>query len=342
MRKSTFRFLAVAAAATLALSACSAPAEEGSDMPGGAGNTPVTIAMATPSCLVFYPAYVAKEQGFFAENGLDVTIQGLNGSAAVLQAMLAGQADLGTPGAAPLILAQAQGENFKYFGNAAPGGLFQLVSPTESGMADASALAGGTIGVATADGNEVSFARAIMTAAGVAEGNYEILVVGEGGQAVAGFQRGDIDAYAASLDAVATIEYAGIPVDNITGTATSYLFGNGLAASAEFVDQSPEVLTSFGKAYKQAVDFSADNVDAVIEACAQYQPQEVEDRGYALALFEAIQSSLVSPDGDDFGYNNPAYWEQVVADVASTGDIEASDIVVSDLYTNEFVEGFNQ
>jgi len=338
-----FTFLTAAVAAALTLTACSGPASSGStgETAESAG-TPVTIAMATPSCLVFYPAYVAKEQGFFAEQGLDVTIQGLNGSAAVIQAMLAGQAQIGTPGAVPMVLAQADGENFQYFANAAPGGLFQLVSPAENGMANASALSGGTIGVATADGNEVSFAKAIMTAAGVAEGDYEILVVGEGGQAVAGFQRGDIDAYAASLDAVATIEYAGIPIDNLTGTATAYLFGNGLAATADYVTQSPEVLTSFGKAYKQAVDFSADNADAVFEACAEYQPQEVEDRDYALALFEAIKGSLISPDSDPFGYNNPAYWEQVVADVAVTGDIQADDIVVDDLYTNEFVDGFNE
>ena len=294
----------------------------------------LTLAHANPSCIIFFPGYVADTQGYFEEEGLSVTIEGLNGSGAVLQAMAAGQADMGSPGAAPTILAQASGQDVRYVANTAPGGLFQLVVPEESGITDASGLDGATIGIATADGNEKNIAAAILAAAGVTD--FDTLVVGEGATALAGFQRGDIDAYAASLDTVAYIENGGVPLNNVTGTATAYLFGNGIAARGDFIDENPDVIAAFLRAYERAINASLEDFDLVMEGCEQYSPQEAEDRGLSEALFNAIRDSLVSPDGDPFGYNNPEYWERVKQDLIDGGeDVEAVD--VSAVFTNDYL-----
>src|SRR5690606_35546924 len=59
--------------------------------------TQVTIAMPGTTCLANFPIYNGIEEGYFAEEGLDVRPQALNGSASVIQAMVAGQAQFGTP-----------------------------------------------------------------------------------------------------------------------------------------------------------------------------------------------------------------------------------------------------
>jgi NitT/TauT family transport system substrate-binding protein len=294
----------------------------------------LTLAHANPSCIIFFPAYVADTQGFFADEGLAVNIEGLNGSGAVLQAMAAGQADLGSPGAAPTMLAQAAGQDIKYIANTAPGGLFQLVVPESSGITDASGLDGATIGIATADGNERNIAAAILAAEGVTD--FDTLVVGEGATALAGFERGDIDAYAASLDTVAYIENAGVPLTNVTGTATAYLFGNGLAANADFIADNPEVVAAFIRAYERAVEASLADFEVVIQGCEAYSPQEAEDRGLSEALFNAMKDSLISPDGDVFGFNNAAYWELVKRDLIEAGEaVEGID--VNNVFTNDYL-----
>lgn len=294
----------------------------------------LTMAHANPSCIIFFPGYVADTQGYFEEEGLSVTIEGLNGSGAVLQAIAAGQAEMGSPGAAPTILAQASGQDVRYVANTAPGGLFQLVVPAETGITDASGLEGATIGIATADGNEKNIAAAILAAAGVTD--FDTLVVGEGATALAGFERGDIDAYAASLDTVAYIENGGLPLNNVTGTATAYLFGNGLAAAGDFIDENPDVVAAVLRAYEKAINASIEDFDLVMEGCEKYSPQEAEDRGLSEALFDAIRDSLVSPDGDPFGYNNPEYWELVKQDLVDAGE-DVDSVDVNAVFTNDYL-----
>jgi NitT/TauT family transport system substrate-binding protein len=333
-----------AAAGVLFLTACGGPAaQQAAEGPGtGDSLNELTIAMVTSSCLGFFAPYVAQEQGFFEDNGVELSIEVVNGSAAVLQAMLSGQADIGTPGALPVIQAQSRGEDVAYVANVNPGGVFALVTPDETGIGDASALKGKTIGVSTVDGGEVSFLNSIMSDAGLGEGDYEVLTVGEGGQAVAAFTRGDIDAYSASLDGVATIEQAGVPLSDISGTANNYLFGNGIAAGRELIESKPEVIAAFGKAYRQGMELGLENPDAVVEACSKYQPQEVEDPDYVAALLEASKKTVTSPDGDPFGYSNPEYWERLVDDAVASGELEGGPVDVEQLYTNEFVEAYNK
>jgi NitT/TauT family transport system substrate-binding protein len=341
-------FLALLAAGSLALAGCAgdsapeettepAPSEESSETTeteAPAELFELTLAHANPSCIIFFPGYVADTQGYFEEEGLSVTIQGLNGSGPVLQAMAAGQAQIGSPGAAPALLARATGQDVRYIANTAPGGLFQLVVPEESGITDASGLDGAVIGIATADGNEKNIAASILAAAGVTD--FETLVVGEGATALAGFQRGDIDAYAASLDTVAYIENGGLPLTNVTGTATAYLFGNGLAATGEFIDANPEIVAAFLRAYEKAINTALEDFETVMTGCEEYSPQEAEDRGLSEALFNAIKDSLVSPDGDVFGYNNPEYWERVKQDLIDGGEA-VEDVDVNEAFTNDFL-----
>ncbi|WP_161958445.1 ABC transporter substrate-binding protein [Ornithinimicrobium cavernae] len=334
------------ASAGIVLTACGGPAAEeaadqAADQGAEGGNKAVSVAAVSTSCLQFYPMYVALEEGIFEENGLDVTIERMNGSGAVLQAMLAGQVDIGTPGPVPTILAQAQGEDIKYVANLWPGGAFALVATEASGITDAADLRGKTIGVATADGSEVSFAQTILGAEGMEEGDYEILVVGEGGQAVAGFQREDIDAYAASMDGVATIEHAGIPLTDITGDSTSYLFGNGLAADASYIEENPDVIGAFGKSFREGRELADEDEQAVIDACQVHQPQEVEDLEYVSAHLGALSPSF-HPGETEWGSMTEEAWEQIIADTVQTGDIAEGEIEAKDLFTNEFVEAFNQ
>lgn len=339
--------LMVGFGAALLLTACGGPAAEqaaevDSSGAAGEGQHELTIAMVTSSCLGFFPTYVAQEQGYFEENDLTVNIEVVNGSSAVLQAMLSGQADIGTPGPLPLIQAQSRGEDVRYVANVNPGGNFALVTPADGGLDSAAELEGGTIGVATADGGEVAFLEGILREEGLGEGDYEILTVGEGGQAVAGFSRGDIDAYSASIDGVATIEAAGVALNDISGDANNHQFGNGIVATGDLIESDGAALEAFGQAYRQATEYGLENPDAVVEACGQYQPQEVEDPDYVEALLGASERTVTSPDGDDFGYSNPDYWQRLVDDAVAAGEIEEGAVDVEDLYTNQFVEAYNR
>src|SRR5690606_7745687 len=63
-----------------------------------AQETKVTIVVPNPSAINNFPLHVAIGEGYFKEQGLDVTVEAVNGSASVLQSMAAGQAQIGNPG----------------------------------------------------------------------------------------------------------------------------------------------------------------------------------------------------------------------------------------------------
>jgi ABC-type nitrate/sulfonate/bicarbonate transport system substrate-binding protein len=127
-----------------------------------------------------------------------------------------------------------------------------------------------------------------------------------------------------------------LSLTNVTGTATAYLFGNGLAASGDFIDGNGDIVAAFLRAYERAIEASLADFELVMEGCEKYSPQEAEDRTLSEALFNAIKDSLVSPDGDPFGFNNLAYWERVKQDLLDAGE-EVGDVDVSTVFTNDYL-----
>lgn len=334
------------AALSLVLAGCGGPAAEQADAEGGgeSGETPtLTVALPTTSCLVSIENYVAQENGFFEEEGVTINLEAVNGSAGVLQAIAAGQADFGGPGATPVLAALERGEDIQYFLNVRPGGSFYLVSDSDSGIESASDLEGRTIGVATADGNEVSFVDAIMSNEGFSTDEYEKLTVGEGGTAVAAFERGEIDAYAASADGYATIEHAGIDMTDLTTDSVDYMFGNGYAAPASVIEDRSDALVAYSRAWIRAAELVADDPQAALDACAEYQPQELEDEDYALSILDLIKQNRTPVHEDEpFGHMAQEDWDAILTDALEAEIVTDESLDVSEAFTNELLDQINE
>ena len=71
----------------------------------------ITFVQPSPSAINSFPVFVAIGEGYFEEEGLNVTVEAINGSGAVLQALSAGQAHFGRPGPGPMIAAKTRGVN---------------------------------------------------------------------------------------------------------------------------------------------------------------------------------------------------------------------------------------
>lgn len=74
------------------------------------GNTPVTLNEVAHS--IFYaPQYVAIENGYFEEEGIDLTLVNGGGADKVMTAMISGEADIGFMGSEASIYTYAGGES---------------------------------------------------------------------------------------------------------------------------------------------------------------------------------------------------------------------------------------
>ena len=154
------RAVAATGIALLALAAAPASAQ---------GLRDITFVQPSPSAINSFPIYVAIGEGYFADEGLNVNVESVNGSSAVLQALTADQAKFGRPGPGPVLDARARGVDVVFIYNQMPKSSFGIVVKEESSYQTPEDLKGQVIGVGTADGAEVSFARGVLSALGMTE-----------------------------------------------------------------------------------------------------------------------------------------------------------------------------
>jgi NitT/TauT family transport system substrate-binding protein len=305
----------------------------------------LTVAVPNPSAINNFPLFVAMGEGYFAEEGLELTVEALNGSAAVLQVMASGQAQIGNPGPGPLLSARARGEDVVFIYNQYPKSIFGLMVPEESEAQGPADLDGATVGVGTADGAEVAFTRGILQDAGLTEGeNYEFLTVGDGGTAAAAFLGEEVDAYAAAVSDAAIIESRGIPLREITPEEYLSFFGNGWAVTGQFIEENPEAVEGFGRALVKATRFGLDpaNRDKVLEHTTAGNPQEGEDTEFANALLDAVMERIQPvDDSNGYGYQPPEHWEAWHQSQLDTGGLAEPLENLEEAYNNDFVEAWN-
>jgi len=298
----------------------------------------ITFAQPSPSAINSFPVFVAIGEGFFADEGLDVTVESVNGSASVLQAMSAGRAEFGRPGPGPVLNARARGADVVFIYNVAARSNFGILVEDSSDYQQPTDLKGTVVGVGTADGAEVSFARAVLEGAGMTEGeDFEFLPVGDGGPATAAFMRGDVSAYAASTADGAIMSQRGLKMRDITPDEQKSLFGNGLATMGSTIEEDPELVQKFVRAFRKGQQFALDdaNREAVLAHLAAGMPQESEDPEFASALFDAVRSKTIPVDeSKPLGYQPPEMWQRW-ADIVKPG-VEGDIGNLDDAYTNEF------
>jgi NitT/TauT family transport system substrate-binding protein len=201
-----------------------------------------------------------------------------------------------------------------------------------------------TIGVGTADGAEVSFARTILADAGLTEGeDYEFLAIGHGGMAAMAFLRDDVAGDAAAVSDAAILESRGIALREITPEEFLSYFDNGYAALRSYIEANPDVIEGFGRAPVRGLEFSMDpaNKEQVLEYAKQGNPQEGEDPAFASALYEAIKNRMTPLDmSQGWGYQPPEHWQIWHDSLVESGDLQPlPDLEAA--YTNQFIETWN-
>lgn len=312
-----------------------------------AAQTDVTVAVPNPSAILWGPIWAAQGEGYFEEEDLNVTVQAVDGSSQVLQAMSAGQAQIGVPGPGPALAARARDFDMVFFYNMYPKSLFGLLAEADAGISEVSDLEGETVGTGTADGAEVAFARAILGGADLSEGeDYEFLAVGDGGTAAVAFLRGEIDSYAGAISDAAILRNRGIELTEITPEEFLAYFGNGVATTGDFIESNPEVVEGFGRALVKGMEFMSDpaNSEAALDHMAEGNPQEGEDREFAKALLEAVAARMTATDAyidKGIGYMPPEHWETWQESLLESGALEAPLDDLSAAYTNQWIESWN-
>jgi NitT/TauT family transport system substrate-binding protein len=308
--------------------------------------TAVTFAVPNPSALTWLPYWVAVGEGYFAEEGLDLRLEAVDGSSSVLQAMSAGQAQIGAPGPGPTLGARSRGIDVKFLYNLYPKSVFGILVKADSAAQTPADLKGTVIGVGTADGAEVSFTRAIMTDLGFKDGtDYTFLPVGDGGTAAVAFLRDEVGSYAGAVSDAAILAARGLTLREITPEAYLGFFGNGIAMLESQLAATPDLAPKFGRALVRGIRFASDaaNKEKALAHCAAGNPQEGE-QDYAASLYDGVVHRMTPTDafiGQGYGYQPPEHWQRIHDSAIASGALQAPLEDLAAVYTNDFVAGWN-
>ena len=305
----------------------------------------ITFVQPSPSAINSFPVFVAIGEGYFADEGLNVTVEAINGSGAVLQALSAGQAQFGRPGPGPVIAARSRGVDAVFIYNVAARSNFGIVVTEGSDIQGPEDLRGKVIGTGTADGAEVGFARNVMLGADMTEGDFEFLTVGDGGPATVAFQSDAISAYSSSTADAAILNQRGMKVRDITPPEFARFFGNGIATMGDTIREDPELVEGFLRAFARGHAFALDdaNRETVLKHLADGNPQEGEDKEFQSALFDAVRSKTIPVDmSNGLGYLPPEVWVEWQDSLVAGGEIAAPLDDLEAAYTNEFIAPINE
>lgn len=288
----------------------------------------VDLALSTTSGFG-YGYHIAKNLGFYEDEGLDVSLQGTGGSSDVAQLLAADNADggMGVPGA--MLPAIEQGAGLYPFFTYAYGEVFDIGVPADSEAQTVADLAGMTIGVSDLAGGEFPLVLALLSEAGLdPETDVEILAVGaDAPTVVLAFDRGDIDAYSSAKSDIAAMAAVGLDFRSVAPSSLDTLPAEGLLATEQTKDDD-ELLIGLARATAKGQLIAYANEDAAVCVLKEEIPEEFTDEEAGRAGLTAVIEITTAPQGDDgdyvFGFLDAAGWNTYVEIFVQGGVLDAA------------------
>ncbi len=265
----------------------------------------VHIAVGGQALTYYLPLSVAERQGFFKDEGLDVTISDFAGGSRALQAVVGGSADVVSGAFEHTLNLQSKSQFYRAFvlQGRAPMigfGVSRANMPDYSSPAD---LKGKKIGV-TAPGSSTNMLVSFFLAKhGMSVNDVAIIGVGAGAGAVSALRSGQVDAISNTDPVLSMLETADeiqMIADTRTLADTREIFGGNMPAgslytSQRYIDANPNTVQALANAIVRA--------DKWIHSHSPEEIVEIMPESYLLGEPEVYRAAVsksiegLSPDG---------------------------------------------
>ena len=333
----------------LLLTACGGAAEEAE--PAGDADTdgapsasapsaeeaaePVTVRFAPTAPLpIYWPYYyVADALGFYEEENIDVEF--VNAQTAVQQALLAGRLDVSGTGLDYIPQAPTFDDPPKWYMNVDKY-LWLMVTLADSEFRTAQDLEGGRIGIN--EPHDTLDADFLMGAAGVPQGEYELIPVGQDRAALVALERGEIDAFvtAGAVSVAALKDFTDSDLRVIENPVAEDYYNTGNMVTLDRLENERDVAVRFGRAVAKGMIWTWENPQATGELVYEMIPESAESAEQAVELVEAGNEANRA-SYEDRGRMDLEIYQDMVDTHAEVGLIDES-YDASILFTNDLID----
>jgi NitT/TauT family transport system substrate-binding protein len=314
----------------------------------------VVFAITTRDVSVGHAAHSSLPQalGFWKEEGLDVQVTSVEGSAAGLQQLGAGNINLVSIGPEEIVIGREKGVKIKGFYVQARLTIYRIVVPDDSPIKAVADLKGKTVGVPSLASGSVPFARALIASVGVdPEKDVKFLAVGTGAPGRLALEKKQVDALALWDSLQAELENSGMTVRRLDTPFVNDMIGQTLAARDDTLAESSAIAVGFARGVAKATVFALANPEAAIRIHwkAYWRTRPQANVAEARALREALRvfhsrfelQRVDTQDDKRFGFASPAQWERLVA-ILRDQKIVSGGVPASELYTSALIDEINR
>ncbi len=284
--------------------------------------------------LPFVGAYVAQEKGYFAEEGLEVTIQHSAGGGQHMQLLAAGEVQVTTLDAGVLLQRRVEpGLPLVSIGLIGQRGQQAYVALADSGIETPEDWVGRTVGY---KGTPPPDVYAILETVGLDVSDVDLVNVGFDPRVLT---EGVVDVYPVFKSNEPNL-IRGWGYELNMWDAADYgvpTLGLAYVTTEELVESEPEVLWAFMRAVMRGIAYAEDNREEAVEIVLQYTGDDADPQHMRFMLdteFEDYHSPVTEANGA--GWQTTEQW-QALADLLTVYGILAESIDGSDAFTNRFL-----
>ena len=328
MKSTPWATVAATAVTALVLSGCSS-ASESPDAADGDAPTAAKLMLPFPRGIFWTPLLVAENQGYFADQGLDLTVEEADGSGFVTQQLISGGVDYGFSGAASAVVAAEKDPDLRIMMCYPASNIFVIVTPEDSGVSSVADLRGRTLGITEAGGGEEPIVNAALAENGL-QPNADVTLLpigGAGPQSLAALQDGTVDAYATSFADLATFTAAGNTFTDITPESLDVVPGDCMVTTKTALDDpvKREIAVKIARAFTMGAAFTEANPAGALDIVCDEVPEECTDMNYAQIYFDEVARYAGGyQPGMTYGAVPAQGWQTTVDVLAASGVIEGT------------------
>jgi len=291
---------------------------------------------------------VPKKLGYFEQEGLDVSIQGVAGGSLAAQVLQGGSAQIASAAPESIMFVRDKGGDIKSFAALRRKGGWEVAFKPGSPIKSLADLKGKSIGVQGLSSGVVPLLTASLDEVGLRKGDYNLVAAGLGPQAAAALSSGKVDALVLWDAEYGKMENNGLELKYLQLPIVEKLAGFTLAATGQFIKEHPEVLVGFCRAMAKGEVYSRANPAAAIrifyEVFPQTKPKGIPEEQAVKEDANILKRWMSSGTGADtsvpIAWQYPDKWEYTLKYYTDLGRISKPQPVES-YYTNQFIKDCN-
>jgi NitT/TauT family transport system substrate-binding protein len=300
----------------------------------------------------FSPFVVAKEKGYFAQEGYDVTLIPVAGSNEVAIQVSSGNAEVGAASPGEALVGIQNGKlDIKYFYDLYYANIWSVAVEPDSPIKTLTDLKGKKLGVQSLGSAGVTFGKAFAAEAGLnPASDISFLPIGMGAQAVTSVERKMVDGIVYWDAALAKMQLSGLKLRMLpVAEGLRTLPDVGLLAKPETIKSNPKMLIGIARAVAKGYDYSMANPEAAVLLTWKWNPAaKPKNPDPKAALHEGVvvnQGRLAiwnSPKtGDKHGLFIPADWDRLTKFLVEQKVLPAQP-ATDKVLTNALIDRINQ